>query len=148
MGNTGPAKYERALIPPCQTIRVSSYLTVKDPPTPFLSEFQKFSTLRGIITRIWLTSRFGTCCVFHSPFPLLGYCIQAPFYVALEERRRLLQEWIEVSFWVLKLEVIQVIQALENTTKICVSVHQCNFGKNWGGFCGKVSASATGNKSS
>ena len=38
MGDVGSARYEPALIPPCPTIRVSSYSK--------LVNFQKFSTLR------------------------------------------------------------------------------------------------------
>ena len=34
MGDVGSARYELVLLRPCSTIRVLSYITVRDPPTP------------------------------------------------------------------------------------------------------------------
>ena len=39
-GDVGSARYEPALLPPCPTIRVLT-VTVRDPPTLFLSEFSE-----------------------------------------------------------------------------------------------------------
>ena len=38
MGDVASVRYKPALLPPFPTLRVSSYITARGPPTPFLSE--------------------------------------------------------------------------------------------------------------
>ena len=40
-GDVGLARYEPAVLPPCPTIKVLATVTVRDSPTPFLSELSE-----------------------------------------------------------------------------------------------------------